>query len=175
MTKEEIWKEFENQLIRDIQTPITVSYDVSEKMATSAIKETVAKWKKRLEQQPSEDCVSKKAMLDAITQIDGNINMDIYTNEVREIVKDLPPVTPTQRWIPVSERLPEERGKYIVTEKVFRLDDREHKGRYNTMVEQAEYCNSKWQRASFFEVIAWMPLPKPYEEKRGNENGNQDN
>ena len=66
------------------------------------------------------------------------------------------------KWIPVSERLPEERGVYIVTEKVFSLDDREHKGRYNTMVEQVEYYNGKWRRANFFEVIAWMPLPEPY-------------
>lgn len=48
------------------------------------------------EQQPSDDCVSRQAVLNAITEIDGNINMDIYTNEVREIIKDLPPVTPTQ-------------------------------------------------------------------------------
>ena len=72
----------------------------------------------------------------------------------------MPSVTPQEpRWIPVSERLPEERGFYIVTEKVFSLN---HKGRYNTMVEQVEYSNGKWQRASFFEVVAWMPLPKPY-------------
>lgn len=54
------------------------------------------------EQQPSEDCVSRQAMLDAITEIDGNINMDIYTNEVREIIENLPPVTPTRKkgkWI----------------------------------------------------------------------------
>ena len=51
--------------------------------------------RKALEQQPSEDCVSRKAMLNAITEIDNNVNMDIYTNEVREIVKELPPVTLT--------------------------------------------------------------------------------
>lgn len=65
-------------------------------------------------------------------------------------------------WIPCSERLPESAGVYIVTEKVFRLDDREHKGKYKTMVEPVEYCNDKWQRANFFDVIAWMPLPEPY-------------
>ena len=70
-------------------------------------------------------------------------------------------------WIPVSERLPEEKGVYIVTEKVFCISDKEHKGRYDTRVEQVAYCNGKWQRASFFEVIAWMPLPKPYKADRG--------
>lgn len=51
MTREEMWKEFENQLIRETRTPITVSYDVSEKMTKSAIERTVAKWKDRLEQE----------------------------------------------------------------------------------------------------------------------------
>lgn len=52
MTREEMWKEFEKQLIRETRTPITVSYDVSEKMTKSAIERTVAKWKERLEQEP---------------------------------------------------------------------------------------------------------------------------
>ena len=51
-------------------------------------------WKIK-EQQPSEGCVSREAMLNAITEIDNNVNMDIYTNEVREIVNELPPVIPT--------------------------------------------------------------------------------
>lgn len=55
----------------------------------------VKQWLDHIEKQPSEDCVSRKSMLDAITEIDDNINMDIYTNEVREIVNELPPVTPT--------------------------------------------------------------------------------
>ncbi len=41
--------------------------------------------------------MSRKAMLNAITEIDNNVNMDIYTNEVREIVKELPPVTPIHK------------------------------------------------------------------------------
>ena len=69
-------------------------------------------------------------------------------------------------WIPVSDRLPKKNGVYNVTEKVFRLDDREHKGRYNIKTEQVKYCDGKWQRASFFEVIAWMPLPEPYRAER---------
>ena len=85
-----------------------------------------------------------------------------YGKSIREWMKIIVEQEPKTEWIPVSERLPEERGFYIVTEKVFSLDDREHKGRYNTMVEQVEYCNGKWQRARFFEVVAWMPLPKPY-------------
>ena len=53
MTREEMWKEFENQLIRETRTPITVSYDVSEKITKSAIETIVAKWKERLELESS--------------------------------------------------------------------------------------------------------------------------
>lgn len=65
-------------------------------------------------------------------------------------------------WIPVSERLPEKSGVYIVTEKMFSIDDRGHKGEYNIKIEPVEYCNGEWRRAKFFEVIAWQPLPQPY-------------
>lgn len=50
MTREEMWKEFENQLISETRTPITMSFDNAEKLTKLGIKETVAKWKKRLEQ-----------------------------------------------------------------------------------------------------------------------------
>lgn len=60
MTREEMWKEFENQLIRETRTPITVSYDMSERMTKSAIKETVAKWKERLEHEPCDDAISRE-------------------------------------------------------------------------------------------------------------------
>ena len=53
-------------------------------------------------QEPCEDAISRKAMLDVITEIDDNINMDIYTNEVREIISALPSVIHTHKkgkWI----------------------------------------------------------------------------
>ena len=50
------------------------------------------------------------------------------------------------RWIPVSERLPEENGSYFVTVK---------RGYVTTAI---------WVGAAEFwnEVTAWMPLPEPY-------------
>lgn len=73
--------------------------------------------------------------------------------------------TQTRKWIPCSERLPEEGGRYIVTEKRFAIDDEKHKGRYQIIVEEAIFSNNKWCRANFFEVLAWMKLPKPYGEE----------
>lgn len=50
MTREEMWKDFENQLITETRTPVTMSYDDAEILIKLGIKETVAKWKRRLEQ-----------------------------------------------------------------------------------------------------------------------------
>ena len=57
---------------------------------------------------------------------------------------------PEQRWIPCSERLPEEIGFYLTTTK-----------------DKAVYCDF-WNEDNFNRtemVIAWMPLPQPYKGK----------
>ena len=115
----------------------------------------------------SDDCVSRQSMLDAITEIDENINMDIYTNEVREIAKKLPPVTPTQRWIPITnpyEDLPKS-NRLWVTRKETTL------GKSYYDVDIVGYDMTDWDD-DISSVIAYMEFaePKPYEEKRGNEN-----
>ena len=65
---------------------------------------------------------------------------------------DLPPVTPTEsenlnKWTPVSERLPEENGRYFVTVKL---------GYVTTAIWAG--ITEDWDK-----VTAWMPFfPKPY-------------
>lgn len=65
----------------------------------------------------------------------------------------------SQRWIPVSERLPEESGEYLVTTK--------WKGSYSGAVyietNMAEY-RKKPKEWDCVDVIAWMPLPQRYKE-----------
>ena len=69
-----------------------------------------------------------------------------------------------RRWIPCSERLPEEEGKVLLTinlegKKVIELG--EHLGKLEWCIYDEYYsCTyAKW------EVIAWMPLPPAYKEK----------
>ena len=64
-----------------------------------------------------------------------------------------------QRWIPVSERLPEKQDCYLVTTK--------WKGSYSGDVyietNMAVY-REKQKEWDCVDVVAWMPLPEPYRE-----------
>ena len=82
--------------------------------------------------------------------------------ELAEIVQE---VAKDGGWIPCSERLPKKSGKYIVTQKRYAIDDRTHKRPIAVEVDYVEFNSNdgEWQRANFFEVIAWQPLPAPYQ------------
>lgn len=60
-----------------------------------------------------------------------------------------------QRWIPCSERLPEEFGEYLVTKKAIGWNCEE----YNSN-DIAYFDNEGFHKAD--KVLAWMPLPEPY-------------
>lgn len=82
----------------------------------------------------------------------------------------------TGHWIPVSERFPESCGMYIVTRKIydcpdtapFMMSDESWFDGQNTW-HNDNRINHK--RGYLTDVIAWMPLPKPYEpaERSGKE------
>lgn len=58
------------------------------------------------------------------------------------------------RWIPVTERLPEKEGCYLVTIKY------DHERRYS---KTAWYSGDGWITRQ--DIIAWRPLPEPYTEE----------
>ena len=65
------------------------------------------------------------------------------------VIMDLPSAQPEQRWIPCSERLPEE-GTEVLT---YNHDD---DYAINHIIDGEEW---------FFDgAVAWMPLPEPYKE-----------
>lgn len=99
---------------------------------------------------------------------------ETQNREVAEWLKEYFPSAETE-WIPVSERLPNEDARYLVQmsygimrvlswanvlEKVDDFDfyNEKHGGWYE--------LDSEWGYCERNEVIAWMPLPKPYREDR---------
>lgn len=68
-------------------------------------------------------------------------------------IQEQPTIEPEQKtgkWIPCSERLPEEDGCYLVTTT----------GTNNDIIDIAYYTTGLWHKAS--RIKAWMPLPEPY-------------
>jgi hypothetical protein len=67
-------------------------------------------------------------------------------------------------WIPVTERLPEEMFGCLVT--VWDANPKTGEEFENILPEFAGYDGETWNGADgkpiAFEVVAWMPLPKPY-------------
>ena len=63
---------------------------------------------------PCEDCISRADVL-ALAEKGTLVSNGNYKS-VCKAINDLPSVTPKAEWIPVSERLPEEDGMYLVSE-----------------------------------------------------------
>lgn len=102
-----------------------------------------------------DDAVSLDSVIDTIEWYRTNPQHFTEDNLIEDI-KGLPPVTPKQRWIPVSERLPEESLNCVLG-----WDDNRERCVF------VQYVNGRFQflgRDSSFKITAWMPLPAPYKE-----------
>lgn len=135
---------------------------------------------KALEQEPCDDCISRQTVNDLVDELARAISDERCcisrgrsTATIMQDILDLPPVTPKQRWIPVSERLPEEDGEYLLWGKV--IEDEENYifiGDYDSCAEAFGYWQNYYDPSTlgyvdgelleYASVIAWMPLPKPY-------------
>lgn len=143
-----------------------------------------------------EDAISRQAAIDAvafgITYATG-VNMETgevsypfaeSNHELRKAIHricELPLVTPKQRWIPVSERLPEEYGEYLITwttsqskRPLIGISEGEITSEYDHEYNRFKF---EWLLEDYVKnypdvkVLAWMPLPKPFEpQESGGEN-----
>ena len=111
---------------------------------------------------------------------------DIPIPELYDILEQMPSAQPEQRWIPVSERLPDNTDPvnitYVNHDPVSYYADIKDK----PFTATGHYCNGRWWWHSVIcqdyldeyghcdidamddaiEVIAWMPLPEPYKEDK---------
>lgn len=107
-----------------------------------------------------DDLITRQVVIDELHKYftDG-FEQDRWWNSTQVLcaIKNCPPAC---EWIPVTERLPEERGTYLVSGKWANEDGEvwicEFKRLYNW-----GWCN----KADRPVVRAWMPLPEPYKEK----------
>ena len=119
---------------------------------------------KLLEQEPCKDAVSRQEVLYALDKRFDSIPIE-QTTEIllfRHDLRKLPPVTPTG-WITVSERMPKPNETEHMIAKYYLVQNE-----YGDMM-VARWDGKGWKQMyqpnSYLEddVIAWMPLPSPYE------------
>lgn len=127
-----------------------------------------------LEQEPCEDCISKKAVLDKINEVcfsreQNSVDFRVAqgSNGQRDLIinfiENLPIVKPKSKtdWIPVSERLPEDNTLVLVTVKIGNREPKVRSGSYY-MDRHFYIDNGDCWESRDEELLAWMPLPEPY-------------
>ena len=106
------------------------------------------------------DTISRQAAIDAMC----GVCSDWCDEGVCKKVSALQKLPPAQQWISCSERLPEDGENVLVT---YKTTDKIHPCQYhddgsrNPWYSYIDQC-----RAHMNVVLAWMPLPEPYQEER---------
>lgn len=122
------------------------------------------------------DCISRKR---AIERLELNFPISHGADNSRDrhrymqaladlqVIKELPSVTPQEpRWILVNEGMPKHTGFYLIQYSREICHD-ELAVAYYSVEEKESDPDYEWEFkpicGEYKEVIAWMPLPKPYE------------
>ena len=105
----------------------------------------------------------------------GTDKMKIRRDEIINCIADVVNAPTVREWIPVSERLPNEDGEYLVFYEGPIVGSRIETMWYgeplmpNVDVSGKHFykSDSEWGDIIYDEVIAWMPLSEPYREDGG--------
>lgn len=110
-----------------------------------------------------DDLISRQALLESIERISvkGNVLDDDW---VYRFIQEFPSA---HQWIPCSERLPEKGNEVLVC-----YDYKGHRSVFTgTLYDDGkfygyddEYLTPEGRK--YRKAVAWMPLPKPYEERK---------
>lgn len=101
----------------------------------------------------------------------GNLQGCLEFRQLAEWLTELKQLREQTKWIPVSERLPNTDGVYIVTRRLF---DNQIDTEPYYMVDACYFDGSStWHndnrinhtRNYLTDVVEWMPLPEPYREE----------
>lgn len=98
-----------------------------------------------------------------------------FIGTLKSLIDKVPTIEPEQRWIPCEEQLPDEdilTGRKKLSAEVLMtvvntIDD-------ETIIDYGSTINGEWYSdrtecfiPHFWKVVAWMPLPEPYQEECG--------
>ena len=105
------------------------------------------------------DLISRQQAIDVVhknydTILDFTSDGHTMADSFEDIINTLPSIQPEQRWIPVTERLPETSGYYLVT--------------VNIGMKKVDviFFNNGSGFLMANTVKAWKPRPEPYQEER---------
>lgn len=133
------------------------------------------------------DLIKRQDAIDAIANVDMQVyegdaavgrRLYLTQEEMLAIIENLPSVEPKRKWIPITERLPEEREwlgtKQLGTTKSDEVYVTFENPKGERFCKHLSFQNGKLSRFdqstidAFYpeaKPIAWMPLPEPYVEK----------
>ncbi len=115
------------------------------------------------------DCISRAEALDAILKKPAWHNSDgsyYHSSDIKDALEALPSAQPEQRWIPVSERLPDVGKEVLVC-----YDFKGHRfvltgtlygdGKFHGYDDEYLTPEGRLHR----KAVAWQPLPEPWKAK----------
>lgn len=110
-----------------------------------------------------QDLISRQAAIDKVyIQSDDDGWWTGTAQDMEELLKSLPSAQPEPKWIPWnSGKLPEESGTYTVTA-YDGATKRVTYAKYQKRLKRWELTGAR----AYWRVLAWMPLPEPYAERR---------
>ena len=129
---------------------------------------------------PCGDAISRSDVLKLMQDNWHTHNGDWAMQESMDDIRALPSITPQEpRWIPCSEKKPNKGGEYLLWGKIDESEEEDYCfiGDYHEFDEVfgTEISNYDPKTLGFldteieeyYSVVAWMPLPKPYEPQEG--------
>ena len=119
----------------------------------------------------SDETISRQGAVEGVKELFACADVGNDEYDITYMLENLPSTDRQTEWIPVSERLPEKDGRYLVTYPLLRRDD--------LWVATAWYgtppmpnrpvkgkcffaSDDEWGDVPYDDVVAWMPLPEPY-------------
>jgi len=127
-----------------------------------------------------DDLISRQAAIDVVDAV-WSVTGDKNVAKVWQQIQDLPSAQPEQRWVPVSERLPEIKQHVLLSCYGRVIYGRMISEDGNSGYPVFEICDSVGEKRPIVlettvhsefttsRIIAWMPLPEPYREERTEE------